>query len=151
MKAVRFTGLLLFLFSLGLFLGSFFMGSYTLTEEGFQSIVKEAHQPLLKSSLRFNESFGSSISFVNHVKAAVERINETARAEQRWGDVIYDDYGSSLTRTAAQGFVVQNEGLLFILIYVVGAIGSLMFILPAVQLNGPPGIKNNHIFHRHQR
>ncbi len=147
MKAVRFTGLLLFLFSLGLFLGSFFMGSYTLTEEGFQSIVKEAHQPLLKSSLRFNESFGSSISFVNHVKAAVERINETARAEQRWGDVIYDDYGSSLTRTAAQGFVVQNEGLLFILIYVVGAIGSLMFILPAVQLNGPPGIKNNHIFH----
>ena len=146
MKAVRFTGLVLFLFSLGLFLGSFFMGSYTLTEQGFESIVKEEHQALLRGSLRFNESYGSSISFVNHIKSAVENINGKARAEQRWGDVIYDDYGSSLTRASAEGFVAQNEGLLFILIYVVGAIGSLMFILPNVQLNGPPGIKNNHIF-----
>lgn len=147
MKAIRSIGLLLFLFSLGLFLASFFMGSYTLTQEIFQSNVKDEHQELLKGSLLFDQQFSSSISFVNHIKFSVESVNEKARADQRWGDVIYDDYVSSLTRASARGFVVENELLLFILIYIVGAAGALMFILPHVKLNGPPGIKNNHIFH----
>ena len=147
MKAIRYTGILLLLFSLGLFLTSFFMGSYTLTKEVFAANVKTEHQELLKGSLVFDQPFASSISFVNHVKSSVEEINEVARAEQRWGDVIYDDYASSLTRASAQGFVAENELLLFVLIYLVGAAGGLMFILPQVQLSGPPGIKNNHIFH----
>ena len=123
------------------------MGSYTLTKEVFAANVKTEHQELLKGSLVFDQPFASSISFVNHVKSSVEEINEVARAEQRWGDVIYDDYASSLTRASAQGFVAENELLLFVLIYLVGAAGGLMFILPQVQLSGPPGIKNNHIFH----
>lgn len=147
MKAIRFTGLLLFLFSLGLFLGSFFMGSFTLTKAGFESVVKTEHQVLLKSSFRFEKPFFSSISFASHIKKGVETINDQARSEQRWGDVIYDDYESALTRVSAQGLVVDHGLWLFILIYIVGAIGALMFILPQVKLNGPPGIKNNHIFH----
>lgn len=123
------------------------MGSYTLTEASFQAIVKEEHQALLKDSFHFNKTFSSSIGFANHIKQGVETLNEIARAEQRWGDVIYDDYQSSLTRASAHGFVADNELLLFVLIYLVGAIGALMFILPNVKLNGPPGIKNNHIFH----
>ena len=149
MKAIRFTGLILFLFSLGLFLGSFFMSSFTLTEETFTEIVKEEHQEKLKTALSssFGQAYGSSIAFVNKIKGAVEKVNTEARANQEWDKVIYDDYAGSITRASAEGFVPNNEVLMFILIYVVGSIGSLMFILPQVKLNGPAGIKNNHIFH----
>ena len=147
MKAVRFTGLILFLFSLGLFLISFFLGTYELTDKSFSSIVKPEHQELLKESYDFNTPYSSSIAFVNHIKGGIEEINLKARAEQRWNDVIYDDYASALTRASATGAVADNELLFFFLIYVVGTIGALMFILPQAKLAGPPGIKHNRIFH----
>ncbi|WP_462247866.1 4Fe-4S binding protein [Ekhidna sp.] len=149
MKAVRYTGLILFLFSLGLFLSSFFMSSFTLTQETFSSIVKTEHQELLKPALDdvIGRSYGTSIPFVNAINSAVGEVNDKARAEQRWNDVIYDDYVGNLTRASANGFVPENKLLVFLLIYVVGAFGALMFILPQVKLQGPAGIKNNHIFH----
>ncbi len=149
MKAIRLTGLILFLFSLGLFLGSFFMSNFTLTQETFSSIVKAEHQELLKPSLgeTFGKSYSSTIPFVNAINNAVVEVNNQARAEQRWNDVIYDDYAGALTRASATGFVPENKLLVFFLIYVVGVIGSMMFILPQVKLQGPAGIKNNHIFH----
>ncbi len=147
MKAIRLTGLVLFLTSLGLFFATFFLGSYTLTHQVFSSIVKTEHQETLREAYDFDKSYASSIAFVNHLKQGIDEINIRARAEQRWNDIIYDDYASALTRASAQGFVAENELLLFILIYVVGTIGALMFILPNVKLAGPPGIKHNHIFH----
>lgn len=149
MKAVRYTGLVLFLFSLGLFLGSFFMSTYTLSEETFNSIVKTEHQESLRPALQkvFGQAYSSSIPFVNTINSTVDEINNQARAEQQWDQVIYDDYAGSLARASAKGFVPNNKLLVFFLIYVVGAIGALMFLLPQIKLNGPPGIKNNHIFH----
>jgi len=147
MKPIRFTGLILFLFSLGLFLTSFFMGSYTLTNEIFSSIVKPKHQEQLKGSYDFDQPYTSSIAFVNHLKKGIDEINIIARSEERWGDIIYDDYASALTRASATGLVAENELLFFILIYVIGTIGALMFILPQAKLAGPAGIKHNHIFH----
>ncbi|WP_424962021.1 4Fe-4S binding protein [Ekhidna sp.] len=148
MKAIRYTGLTLFLFSLGLFLGSFFMSSFTLKVESLEAIVKEAHQEKLKPELEpmFTKTYSLSIPFVKDIKSAVETINEEARANQEWDKVIYDDYAGSLARASAQGAVPENKLLFFILIYVVGALGALMFIIPQTKLNGPPGIKNNHIF-----
>ncbi|WP_436517584.1 4Fe-4S binding protein [Ekhidna sp. To15] len=149
MKAIRFTGLILFLFSLGLFLSSFFMSSFTISEDTFSSIVKEQHQESLKPALDdvFGKEYGSSIPFVNAINSTVNEVNAKARAEQKWDQVIYDDYAGSLARASASGFVPENKLLVFFLIYVVGAIGALMFLLPQIKLHGPPGIKNNHIFH----
>lgn len=148
MKAIRFTGLILFLFSLGLFFSSFFMSSFKLEQGTYASIVKTEHQQLLDSEMEkmFNKEYSMSFSFVNDIDAAIDAVNEKARSEQRWNDVIWDDYSGSLTRASNQGFVPENKLLLFILIYVVGAIGSLMYIVPQVQLQGLPGIKNNRIF-----
>lgn len=149
MKLIRYSGLVLFLFSLGLFLGSFFLSSYTLTEEVFTTAIKSEHQETLRPAMQhlFNEEYALSIPFVNEINGAIEQVNAKARSEQRWGDVIWDDYSGSLARASNHGFVPENKLLLFFLIYVVGALGALMFILPHVKLNGPPGIKNNHIFH----
>ncbi|MDE0471525.1 MAG: hypothetical protein OXH57_06260 [Ekhidna sp.] len=108
MKVIRLAGLVLFLFSLGLFLTSFFMGSYTLTHEVFSSVVKPEHQELLKDSYEFGEPYSSSIEFVNYLKKGINEVNVAARAEQRWSDVIYDDYASALTRASATGAVAEN-------------------------------------------
>ena len=101
----------------------------------------------LKDSYEFDKPYSSTIEFVNQLKKGINEVNMAARAEQRWGDIIYDHYASALTRASARGAVAENEILLFILIYLVGGIGALMFILPQVKLTGPSGIRHNHIFH----
>jgi len=148
MKAIRYTGLIMFLFSLGLFFMSFFLSGFNLTNEVFEQVVKQEHRELLRPQMErmFNKPYSLSIPFVNDITKAVETVNTEARSNQEWDKVIYDDYAAELTRASATGFVPENKGLVFILIYVVGAIGALMFILPQVKLNGPPGIKNNHIY-----
>lgn len=149
MKAIRLTGLALFLFALGLFLGSFFMSTFSLSEETFSAVIKAEHQETLRSALQpmFGKPYDMSIPFVNAINGAVDEVNTQARADQKWDQVIYDDYAGSLARASAQGFVPENKGLVFALIYLVGALGALMFILPQAKLQGPAGIKNNHIFH----
>ena len=148
MKAIRLTGLVLFLFSLGLFLSSFFMSSFKLTQETFSSIIKPEHQETLQPAMMemFDKEYAPSIPFVNAINSAVKQVNTKARAEQKWDQVIYDDYAGSLARVSASGFVPENKLLIFTLIYVVGALGALMFILPQIKLQGPAGIKNNRIF-----
>jgi ferredoxin-type protein NapH len=149
MKAIRYTGLLLFLFSLGLFLSLFFASNYKLTEKAFVEVVKTEHQESLKSEISgmFEKEYSLTIPFVNDVERAVETVNEKARSEQKWDQVIYDDYTGALTRASTQGMIVENTTLLFILVFIVGAIGGLMFNIPQVVLAGPAGIKNNGIFH----
>lgn len=148
MKAIRYIGLVLFLVALGLFLGSFFLSSFTLTESTFSAIVKSEHQPLLEPALSemFDKPYHASIPFVNDLNDAVQKVNEEARANQQWDLVIYDDYTGALTRASVDGTVPQNKLLFFLIIYVGGALGALLFILPQITLSGPPGIKHNGIF-----
>ncbi len=149
MKSIRYTGLLLFLFSFFLFLGLFFMSSYTLSETDYRSIVKTEHQEVLdvKFESIIDQTYSLSIPFVNAVNGAIDEVNTKMRAEQQWDKVIYDQYASSLTRAATKGLIKEQTTLLFILVFVVGCAGAMMFILPQVKLAGPAGIKNNGIYH----
>ena len=52
-----------------------------------------------------------------------------------------------MVKSSGTGFVVQNKILLWFLSFGLAIFGALLFMLPAIQLKGPPGIKNNHIFH----
>lgn len=149
MQIVRYIGLWLFLISVGLFLSLFFMSSYTLTEEIFYREVKESHQQLLLPEMKplFGKTYDYTISFARAIDQATEHVNTQFRDKQQWDKVIYENYTSLLTREATSGLVVERPLLLFLLIFVGGSLGALMFIVPQVELQGPPGIKNNHIFH----
>ncbi len=148
MIAIRYVGLGLFLFSFGLFLSLFFMSSYLLTEEILTENVKSEHLESLRGELSgmVGTSYHLSIPFVNALNSGVERINTKMRAEQKWSEVIYDDYASSLTRASVLGPVKDHTGWLFVFVYIFGAIGALLFIIPKARLDGPPGIKHNGIF-----
>lgn len=149
MKAIRYTGLFLFLFSLGLFLSLFFSSTYELNEKEFSEVVKQEHQESLKVEMSemFGKVYSFTIPFVNDINGTLEKVNEKARSEQKWDEVIYDDYAGALTRASTKGMIIDNTSLLFILVFIVGAIGGLMFNIPQVVLAGPAGIKNNGIFH----
>ncbi|MEM6828946.1 MAG: 4Fe-4S dicluster domain-containing protein [Bacteroidota bacterium] len=148
MKVIRFFGLVLFLFSLGLFLSLFFMSTYRLTEDVLSDHVKPEHLENLKGELSelIGKPYNLSVSFANEIGGAVKRVNKKMKAEQRWSEVIYDDYTSTLTRASTTGPVKDHATLFFLLVYVVGAIGALMFIIPKASLDGPAGIKHNGIF-----
>ncbi len=149
MRVIRISGLILFLISLGIFLGMFFMSRYELTEKIVSEHVKPEHQEILAPpfSKIYGETFRWSIPFVNYINGVIEDYNEKQEAAQNWNARIFDDYASTLTRASTTGMVSENPGLFFFLTFILGTIGSLMFILPSVQLHGPPGIKNNGIFH----
>lgn len=149
MRIIRLSGFIIFLFSLSIFLGMFFMSQYTLTEEIFRERVKPEHQEVLKPELSkiYDQTFQLSILFVNHINDAIERYNKEQVAQQKWNERIFDDYASILIRASANGPIISNPSLFFMLTFVLGTIGSLMFILPSAKLYGPPGIKNNGVFH----
>ncbi|MCG8386010.1 MAG: 4Fe-4S binding protein [Cytophagales bacterium] len=57
------------------------------------------------------------------------------------------DLKYSITKAASTGPVSDSPGMFFFLTYIVCIIGAMMYILPKIQ-DGPPGIKNNGLFHR---
>lgn len=147
MKSLRSIGLILFLFSFGLFLGLFFMSEYVLTEEVFESKIKVEHQESLRPAMSefFDKTYSTSFTFVNAISSAINKVNDEYRKAQQWDKVIYDDYVASLTKASTGGLVVESTTLLFFLVFGVGLMGALLFILPKASLE-PAGIKNNGIF-----
>ncbi len=149
MRLIRYSGLIIFLTSLSIFLSMFFMSEYTLTKEIFQQHVRPEHQKVLEPLLSevYGKTYPLSIPFVNQINGAITSYNDEQITLQNWDQRIFEDYGSILTRASAAGPVLQYPLLFFILTFILSTVGSLMFILPSVKLHGPPGIKNNGIFH----
>ncbi|MBV6647877.1 MAG: 4Fe-4S binding protein [Cyclobacteriaceae bacterium] len=149
MKFIRSIGLVLFLLSFGTFLSLFFLSNYRLTDSIFSANVKTEHRELLRSRVEFmfDKTYTSNFSFVADFEKAFDQLNAESRDAEKWGDIIYDNYTSSLTKASTIGVVRNNTGLMLFLVFGLGTIGALMFILPQVQLAGPAGIKNNGIFH----
>ncbi|MFT4787035.1 MAG: ferredoxin-type protein NapH [Cyclobacteriaceae bacterium] len=149
MKTIRQIGLLIFLSAFGLFLGTFFLSSYELTENHIATVVKAEHQEAVGQALSaiINTPYRTSFSFVNALNAEIETLNEQYRVNQEWSKVIYDPYTANLTVAATKGPIIDYTLALFLYIFVGGSIGALMYLLPQVKLQGLPGIKNNGIYH----
>ena len=72
------------------------------------------------------------------------------KKNKEWSMVIWEKPHSlayQMVKSSGTGFVVQNKIMLWFLSFGLALFGALLFMLPAIQLKGPPGIKNNHIFH----
>jgi ferredoxin-type protein NapH len=149
MKTIRTIGLILFLAAFALFLGIYFAGSYKLTQEVLANTVKAQHLSDLTKQLQpvIGKTYSHAAPLINSLNNAIENLNDKYRAQQAWDKVIYDPYVTTLVKSATSGLIVDHTPLLFILIIVAGTIGSIMYILPGAQTNGPAGIKHNGIFH----
>ena len=151
MKTLKFIGLSIFLFGLGIFVISLTFGEYELTDKVIkESITKDVHRQALTPKLKdmMGKTYSSTFGFAGDFQKIIDELNDSYKAKGEWNKVIWDDYTFKVTKHANKGFLKGNSGLFFFLSFILGSIGALLYIIPKVQLEGSPGIKNNGIFHR---
>ena len=138
--------------SLAVLLISLFMGSYTLDRQAFQSVVtNEDHRSLLEPELEgfFGREYNTTFAFSGDYSKALNAVNSQLKNQEKWDSVIYKDYTLDLTRAAATGIVADNNLLFFLIAFVLGSVGALLFIFPRWWTK-LPGIKNDGTFFRNQ-
>ncbi len=91
--------------------------------------------------------YASAEAIKNDLSGQVSNINNSIADNKGFASYEVKNLLFPITKDSSAGIIVQQSGFLFVLIFVVGVIGALMYILPKVETDGPPGIKNNHIFH----
>ncbi len=154
MRILQFAGLGLFLIAFFTFIGSLFMGDYQMTEAVAKEVISdENHQALLLPELApmIDKTYGNQFAFASDFQSTFERVNQAFKEQQQWDKVIYTDYTFSIVKASSIGYVADHGGRLFFLIFILGPIGALLYILPQLQLLGPAGIKNHHVFHDNEK
>ncbi|WP_299096598.1 4Fe-4S binding protein [Winogradskyella sp.] len=170
MKLIKYIGLAIFLLGLALFSGSIFLGNFNMTDTQVddyiseQGIKSDIFTKELKKTLVTEEQV-NIFEFSSAVRKALETSNNyydkqiaKYNAEKNWtkkGEQYqYKIHGKphtisyNLAKKAGSGFVKENIALMWWLTFGLGIIGALLYILPNILLLGPPGIKNNGIYHK---
>lgn len=170
MKLIKYIGLAIFLLGLALFSGSIFLGNFSMTDTQVddyiseQGIKSDIFTKELKKTLVTEEQV-NIFEFSSAVRKALETSNNyydkqiaKYNAEKNWtkkGEQYqFKIHGKphtisyNLAKKAGSGFVKENIALMWWLTFGLGIIGSLLYILPNILLLGPPGIKNNNIYHK---
>ena len=155
MKRIQNTGLILFLMGLFFFISLLFVGSYKLTPDQFNDLVvsKGIKSEVLISRFQndiIGKEFNSARRFSSQIISALNEANGIHKKERTWNKVIWTkprSFAYDLAKSSGYGAVATNKGLFWLLTFGLGILGSLLFIIPNIILLGPPGIKNNGIWH----
>ncbi|WP_114750148.1 4Fe-4S binding protein [Pleomorphovibrio marinus] len=143
MKIIQYLGLALFVGGLLLFSLIPFIGQFTLDAEITDKKIKEEHQELLEVlKPMYGNTYSHQIAFVNDFNNYFDAYNDRLKEEEKWDEVIYEDYAFSITKASAHGPVQQHPWLFFAGALLLPIIGALMYIFP-LHRDEPDGIKNN--------
>ncbi len=154
MKKLQNTGLALFLFALGAFLSLPFSGEFTLSKSDFDTFLssRDIKSELLISSFEkeiIGQKYSSSFALSSKIIKALNQANREHKREGQWDKVIWNkphSFAFDIIKTS-KGSVTEKAGFLWWLTFGLGIVGALFYILPEYVLSGPPGIKNNGIWH----
>jgi len=155
MKNIQNIGLSLFLTGLAIFVSLIFLGKYQLSSDAFDSFI---NQKGIKSELFINDiktkvvdkDFSNPFSFSSEIVTSLETANATHKKNETWDKVIWDkphSFSYELAKLSGKGHIKDHKGLYWWLTFGLGIIGALLFIIPNIITLGPPGIKNNGIYH----
>lgn len=170
MRNIKTLGLAIFLFSFGLFVVSITLSKHLLNDRALEAIPNIHHRNMLQQEAgdSFGKEFSSNFEFISAIKPVLLKTKDAldkscgvdpannvwnatklpegvAEWDYRMSDYNVNDYVSVLTKSSATGLLPNNSTLFFFLIFILGSIGALMYIVPDIQQI--PGIKNNGIFH----
>ena len=152
MKAVKQSGLYLFLIGIAVFLGISFAGEYTLSQTTWEQQATEKERTNLNAELEAT-ILGHTYSYPWQLALALtdvyEAKNEELKGQQLWDQVMWDSpstFAFHWVTKSSGGGVFSNPWLWFMLTFGLAILGGLLFILPDVALLGPAGIKNNGIY-----
>ncbi len=94
---------------------------------------------------------GRSFDSKEDMQAQISNVVENIKKYQIVNEKGFDQYQVkdlkySLTKASSTGAVASNPSFFILLTYVLCILGAMLYILPKLQ-DGPPGIKNDGIFH----
>ena len=155
MKNIQNLGLSIFLLGLAIFISLIFLGNYELTPKLFEEIIsqKGIKSELFIDDLNTNvvgKEFTNPFTFSSKITSAVESANKIHLEKKEYGKKIWSkphSFSYDIAKEAGTGIIKENKGLFWWLTFGLGILGALMYIIPNVITLGPPGIKNNGVFH----
>lgn len=170
MKAIKTSGLILFLIGLCVFSGSLFTGNFGLSPSQFKTFIEsknyqseiiedalfkatvtQEHLNIFEFSSRVRQAYQASNDYYDKL---IEKYDSEKNWDKKGEQYQYKIYGKphslsyEVAKIAGSGFVKENPLILWWLSFGLAIIGALLFILPNVILLGKPGIKNNGIYHK---
>lgn len=147
MKVLQNIGLAFFIVGLVLFTLIPFVGTWKLDASIVKDTTKEMHQEVMVEILApmYGNTYRSHFAFINDFNTHFEAYNESLKADQKWDQVIWDDYAFPLTKNASQGPVTTFPLLFLFLSIGLSVLGGLLYILP-LHRNETAGIKNDGIY-----
>jgi ferredoxin-type protein NapH len=172
MKGIKNTGLFILLVAFTLFNAVSFLGDFEVTEVQFEKFLADkwiksefvAEEGKKKVVGKWNSHFELSAALLTVVEAShdyhrtiIKSLEEAGASKEKieteWGKVLWikdtkkhGKYAYPLIRNSATGFVAENKGTLFWLTFGLGIFGGLLFLLPAIKIDGTAGIKNDGVF-----
>ena len=138
LKAIRISGLILFIIGLVIFTFTTFIGNYQITDDVLERVKTKVPVDLLEKLAPLKDQiFSSKFVILDEIEKYINDDN-TVQPYQ------LGEYKFWLLKESTIGLLRENTPLFLLLTFVMGSIGALVFFLPG--LKQLPGIKNNHIF-----
>lgn len=147
MKFLQKTGLTLFVIGLVIFTVIPFLGTWKLESTMVAENTKEMHRGVMVDILApmYDKTYHSHFAFIGDFYSHFNGYNDSLKAEEKWDQVIWDDYAFPLTKRAAGGPVPSSPLLFLFLSIGLAVLGGLLYILPLYR-NETAGIKNDGIY-----
>lgn len=152
MKQIKNIGIGFFLLAITGFAILPLLGEFKLNDKVLQNSLNEHEYHNLKDVLltgQTEKTFNSSTELGNEIVGVYNDVNLNFKNEQEWNKLMHTpakEVALKVCRAAAIGFVAENKGLLFILIFIVGIFGALLFIWTNYKEDPHAGIKNTGIY-----
>ncbi len=163
-NTLQYLGIGLFVFALAVFIGSLTFSNYSLNLTAVKdSLGNDYHYGFVEQSAQqmAGKSYSSSFAFLNAfdkvlsdaqtaIKTDVEEVKGLTKSDgEYWNSLLQDWQLKGLifpvTKASSTGLLPGNTWLFFLLSFVLGIVGALLYILPRRREH--EGIKNNHIYH----
>ena len=168
MKFIKQSGLIVFLLGLAFFIGTIFIGSFSLTKTELDTFLNEKNykstviKGALENAVLTSENL-NIFQFSSRVRGAyaasntyydnlIQKYDKEKNWEKKGEQFQYKISGKphslsfTLAKIAGEGVVAEHKGFMWLLTFGLGILGALMFIIPDVVLLGKPGIKNDGIY-----
>lgn len=170
-KLVKNIGLGLFLIALGIFTTSLFLSEHVLTKEHLEGkdavIIKMKNNKYHAEAFRniaqdlVDQPINTNVAFIGEIRPRLTKLQEYLKTNwdanketlskevgewtYKLGDYDKGRYLYAFSKYTAGGTVPNNALLFFLLSFILGSIGALLYYFPDTRLL--PGIKHNGIYH----
>jgi len=153
MNSIKNIGIVIFLAALALFTSTAFFGEFKLKEDIMYAQLTKQELANLEEPFRaeiIGKSYSTSLAFGLDVRRIYNNVNQQFRDKKEWDKIMPTspkEFSFKLAKASSSGWINENKLLLFLLTFGLGILGSLLYITQDLKLLGPPGIKNNGIYH----